>query len=775
MKKSLCIPFALAALCATATEPIRWFNGAWDETGAPKGKLLSDNGSGTSSWWGDRVWTGVEYTYETPPASPADILGSNAKVFGRRLLDGQAIGGGGVPVGWMNGPLVVVFDFKRPCVFNEVDLAFGSGQWRKERDHKTVLSFSDDGTNWSGQVSFAASNIIDRLRLDPAGRGRYLRLELTETGKRPYALDEVLVWGEGEVSEQYPENAKPVEAEWKFPQSIRGNVKTRYSEAKFEEFAAKSSNGVEIVALGPRPDLISWQILGRTPESLSLKMARNETEARFFAVVNATRATNNVAIAVEGLGGGVSAELLVGGNILTSQKKRKLTEQEKFDLKIQGEVPEEMFDKRYDTVPFFSADSRPSGVLSRYVANREQVRGFPSAVPLRPGEAVIVMLRLKTDGAKPGKRKGVFTAKAVKDAVQCLKLKVESSGVARMPVDVEVVDLTLPDPPIWIYTWGPFTSQFPFESKTRFEGDVKAVADLGVTQWWQIPTKGSKLELAMKMRPNSWFVTHICGWPLFGDLYCSSIKELTDDHRKHLDGHTGWQLQMAKAMGIAPERVVFDVPDEIGPGQALIVGEVAKFVKSKHPEVSIFCNPCFWGPKGFWDAETMKKYLLPWYNEAVDISVPYRSHLEDKVKREEMFTKPRRVNAQYAHPTQRAGRSISWSSFRYGLDGYAFWAYYSPTGNPWDIRTWGSWGYEAVNALPLENGVAVCPIYETMREAWEDWRILTALKEAGKTELLDSLLKEFGDSFDRPNMEGLYPYRCDFLKLRDKALGAFAK
>ena len=138
-------------------------------------------------------------------------------------------------------------------------------------------------------------------------------------------------------------------------------------------------------------------------------------------------------------------------------------------------------------------------------------------------------------------------------------------------------------------------------------------------------------------------------------------------------------------------------------------------------------------------------YLLPWDNEAVDISVPYRSHLEDKVKREEMFTKPRRVNAQYAHPTQRAGRSISWSSFRYGLDGYAFWAYYSPTGNPWDIRTWGSWGYEAVNALPLENGVAVCPIYETMREAWEDWRILTALKEAGKTELLDSLLKEFGD------------------------------
>ena len=770
--QSLCISFVLAALCAAAGEPIRWFNGDWDETGAPKGVLLSDNGGGKSSWWGDRVWTGVEYTYETPPTSPADLLGNSGDVFGRRLLDGRAIGGGSVPVGWRKGPLVVVFDFKRPCVFNEVDLVFGSGQWRKERDHKASLSFSDDGTSWRDEVSFAASNIIDRLRLDPAGRGRYMRLELAETGVLPFALDEVLVWGDGEVSEKYPEDAKPVEAEWNFPQSIRGNAKTCYSEAEFDEFAAGASNGVEIVALGTRPDKISSPVLGRTPESISLKMARNETESRFFAVVNATRETNNVAIAVEGLGGGVSAEMLVGGTILTSRKKRKLPEKEvNPDLQILGDLPEEMFDTRYDTLPFFSVDSRPSGILSRYVANREQVRGFPSAVPLRPGEAVVMMLRLKTDGAKPGKRNGVLTVKAVKDGVESSKLKVESSGATSLPLNIEVVDLMLPDPPAWVYTWGPFTSQFPFESKTRFERDVSAVADLGVTQW-QVPTKGSKHELAMKMCPHGWFMAHISGWSLFNAIYCCSIKELTDEHRKHLDEHTAHELEKAKAMGIPPERVVFDVPDEIGPGQALIVGEVAKYVKSKHPEVSIFCNPV-WGPKGFREVETMKKYLLPWYNEAVDISVPYRSHLEDKGKREDIFTQPRRVNAQYAQPTARAERSIAWSSFRYGLDGYAWWTYYSPTGNPWDIRTWEGRNYGALNVLPLADGVAVCPIYEVMREARDDWRLLTALREAGKTELLDSLLKEFADSFDRRNMNGGRPYRCDFLELRDKALGAF--
>ena len=77
--------------------------------------------------------------------------------------------------------------------------------------------------------------------------------------------------------------------------------------------------------------------------------------------------------------------------------------------------------------------------------------------------------------------------------------------------------------------------------------------------------------------------------------------------------------------------------------------------------------------------------------------------------------------------------------------------------------------------MPLENGVAVTPMYEEMREAWEDWRLLTALKEAGKTELLNALLKEFGDSFDRPGMETDRPYKCNFLKLRDKALDAFGR
>ena len=108
-----------AAAGANAAEPIRWVSGVWDERGAPQGKLLTDNGG----WWGERVWTGVSYSYEVIPNSPADRIGDQKDTFGNRLLDGSVAGNWHVPVGREDWKTVVaVFDYKRPCVFNEVDL-----------------------------------------------------------------------------------------------------------------------------------------------------------------------------------------------------------------------------------------------------------------------------------------------------------------------------------------------------------------------------------------------------------------------------------------------------------------------------------------------------------------------------------------------------------------------------------------------------------------------------------------------------------------------------
>ena len=68
--------------------------------------------------------------------------------------------------------------------------------------------------------------------------------------------------------------------------------------------------------------------------------------------------------------------------------------------------------------------------------------------------------------------------------------------------------------------------------------------------------------------------------------------------------------------------------------------------------------------------------------------------------------------------------------------------------------------------------VAVTPIYETMREAWEDYRMLEALRRAGKGELLDELLKSYEGATDYADWENV-PNHSDFQSLHDKALGAF--
>ena len=192
--------------------------------------------------------------------------------------------------------------------------------------------------------------------------------------------------------------------------------------------------------------------------------------------------------------------------------------------------------------------------------------------------------------------------------------------------------------------------------------------------------------------------------------------------------------------------------------------------------MDIYLNPSFWMGKAFAPSERVIADLGGYYNDCVGVSVPYRSIAESAEGRRVLWNTKRHINAQYAHPAHRAGRSLAWSSFLYGFDGFAWWCYcWDATGTPWDIRVWTDFDYETVTAFPLENGVAITAIYEEMREAWEDWRLLSLLRSSGKATVLDAILREFAVSFDPSNMESAKPYACDFLKLRDKALQAFTK
>ena len=119
------------------------------------------------------------------------------------------------------------------------------------------------------------------------------------------------------------------------------------------------------------------------------------------------------------------------------------------------------------------------------------------------------------------------------------------------------------------------------------------------------------------------------------------------------------------------------------------------------------------------------------------------------------------VQAHYLHPARRAGRGMSWKSFRHGFNGWGYYCYYAPQGNAWDIKTWTSLGYSYQMVFPGPKGAIITPIYETMREGWEDYRLLCALRAAGKQQLLDELLTASGQN------------QVNWQDLRNRALAAF--
>ena len=729
-----------------SAEPIVWMDGSIDHSGAPEGKLLTDN----DGWWGDRVWTGVTYKYETPPTSPADFYPGHKETFGRRLLDGDVNTGWNQPVGIVKHPLTVILDFHRRCVFSEVDVIS-----RLSSTNEVSVEVSQDGNEWTMVMKGEGLSAVTRLKFEKRAKGRYLRVSCKSRTNATTWIDELLAWGNAEVTRENPEVVKRLVADWSFPQSLRGVEATKSSEAEFQKFCEREGGGVVIAEVTGDPDRINSPCYDHGINAYELKVARNEVESRWFTVVNASNKEIKIPLKLSNFGVGIDAELLIGGIIRVDKPKRRLTEQERFDLLLTGDEPEEMFKKNFAALPYFTVADKPSSAFTqRYLANSEQVDGFPEAVPLRPSEAMVLMIRWKTNNAKPGMYKGKLRA-----------------GKRSVDISLKVADVVLPHSPVWVYAWNPFTEQYPFQSKTRFGNDVKAVLDLGVSHFCGLPKKGSKLNLAMRLSKSSIFSEWVTRGKAFHEIYNGKKKTLEEADKLEVKQHIEESIDLAKSVGLPLQRLAVELPDEPGFKNIDGVRAMAEYVREIHPELPIFCDPSFWKLEGrFGTYEEIKPHLDGFYNECVDISVPYRSNVECPLKRKAWFETPRKVNAQYAHPSRRAGRSIAWSSYRYGMNGFAYWAYNFARGNPWDIRTWKYYGYEALLVLPLENGVAITPAYEELREAYEDWQLLDALKLSGRHELLKELIAEFADSFDPKQIEAERPYKCDFRALRDKAL-----
>lgn len=764
------------ASAMAAPIPIRWFDGTPDPSGAPEGLLLTPN----QRWFGDRLFTGVEYEWETPPEDPSDTREANGELVpAHRLFRRHPADADTQVVGRHDAaPLVVSFDFKRPCKFSEVTLLHA-------QCHQAggFVEFSEDRANWHDRIAFSTTGAITRLRC--RGTGHFLRLSFQALPPASRTiLDDVYVWGDGEVSSGYPEaldEIAPGDA-LVFPGGVRG--------------------AVSILPM-PTPSLKS-KPSGATPAAFPLTMALNETESRYFAVVNGTDAPQIIGLSADGFGDGVAAELLVGGVMRVSPPKRRISALERVKLATENAFGINNGTRDdIDIVPFFFTNAIPrENFLRRYLANPAQVSGFPGAVSLGPGEGCVVMMRLTTDGTATGMRHG-----ALRVVGNGASPPMAAVGVT-LPIPLTIVDLALPPQSMWIYAYEPFTKQYPFESERRIVRDVERYIGIGATTTRFLPEPGSKEAMFFSSVPQaSVGCDKWCDPALYKRVADGEFTALSEEDRLQIQDGARAFLARSRILGLGDDRVAAFLPDEPQPRNARSVMALARLVKDATPTLRLHCDPLFYAGRGkgdgnapFYSPATVAEALLPEYNDCIDISCPHsylatprQDHVDDQYGEavsddghaytaetlmERLWLHHRAINAMYCHPAGKTGREMVWRCKRFGFNGFAYYEYCHPNIDVWDIDSWGVLNLDYQAVMPLGEDVAITALYETLREAAEDARLIDALKAAGREDVLADVMERSNAAWDRTGWH--WRHRRvqtqkgeDILALREAVLRAF--
>lgn len=723
--------FALIVLAAACLPAERvWWDGSRDDGVEPPGLLLSDN----EGYWGECVLTGVEYRYETPPDSPPDRLKDDANTFGRRLLDGRPSGNWWVPVGLTGGrPLVVTFDFKRRCTFAEVDVCTRSKQVGLE------VEVSATGQDWQSALSrpreACPEREFHRLPLPARPAGRYLRL----TARTPSTtwLDEVLVWGEADpaVPEMVRPIAPPVHLTGAAFPSIPGIDRTAASDQQAWDWLRKLGRAGRTPAVwsqAPTWDTITGGPLlpaaDRVRQHVSLSMARNETECLAVALTNTSLEQPRTVTVKLGPFHRVGSKAAAAGL--------------RGEVRVAGAIPSRSYGVTLG--PLLAAGNLPGrSLLRRHLTNGEQVGAFPT-VTLTPAGSAVLWVSVTSKAVTPG----VYEA------------ELAAAPARPLAVRVEVLPVTLPGPfAWWVQTWSGVTGQFPFEYGDRLAREVAYKQSLGITVWNGFPTPGSAAALA---RERGFALYHLYGLPnrLVNEGYAGKVKPegLTDADRQAVADHIHDLVSQAAALKLQYDDWFVELWDEPGAGNAAAYGALARLIRQADPVVNIYCNPCFWqgwGQGGVADDRAVSRALGDWYADCVDISCPLYLLLRDRPQAGRLFAAERFVNACYTvashHAKSEAAdnvtlyRRLAWDAFGRGWSGWAFYSYYAPRGNPWDDFD-GSWTEDAPDyqvVYPGPRGPIPTRPAESLREGYEDYCLLSLLKELGQERELDAILAAY--------------------------------
>lgn len=738
MKKSTLLPLLLlCTLVLAAAVPARadriWWDGSRDSENAPPGKLLSDN----DGYWGERVLTGVTYSYPTPPDAPADIWKDDHSRFGRRLLDGLPMGNWWVPVGLVNHPLAVVFDFKRACLFREVDVATQTNQI----GIKIECAGSEQGP-WqlAFEQPFAQSSDKPFHRLPLPGlsvsQGRFLRLTVDKPGGINY-LNEVLVWGDARAGDASAEAIQPISPTPNMTgtafASVPGIPKTAFSDSQFWDWRRQIGTAAKKKVVWSQVstwDSITDRSLLPSPKQIArivgLTLARNETECAALALTSTSMqapTTGEVTL---------STFQRIGPATAKSGPAPQITGQ----LRIMGAIGSRNYG--INLGPLFSADNLlGKSLMRRYLTNGDEIQDFPR-LSLPPAGSAVLWLSVTTQNAAPG----LYQA----------RLSCAGSSVL---VRAEVVNVTLPHPRVWVQTWSDTTAQFPFVYGDRLDREVTYKQSLGVTVWSGLPTPGSAAELAHR-RGRTIHQSFGLPWDLVDKGYNNKITPdaLTPKDEQAVTDYIHSLVKQAKDLGLSYDDWYAELWDETG-RNAPLYGAFTKLIRRADPHVRLYCNPIFWNGSGVDDDKTVFALLGPWYRQNVDISVPNSLLLFDHPQSLPLFDAPREFRAFYMVATQSAKsesgalieqyRRQAWDAFARGWNGWGFYSYFAPRGDPWndfdESQSENSPDYEMV--YPGPRGPIPTRQSESVREGWQDYCLLSLLKTRGQTAQLAALLQAY--------------------------------
>ncbi|MBQ6471859.1 MAG: hypothetical protein IJJ33_07740 [Victivallales bacterium] len=387
--------------------------------------------------------------------------------------------------------------------------------------------------------------------------------------------------------------------------------------------------------------------------------------------------------------------------------------------------------------PIFMEGNLPGPVsLRKYIRNAPSIESFP-VLRLQPGEAACVVLRVRSENAQAGVCTGSLHL-----------------GETVMSVAVRILDLTLARPTeIWNngHAMPTILRAAPVVQSGYAANEAQYYHDCGINVLPVNPLESTRglAEIRAKV-PNLLYYFR----PL-GKYHSMLLKRQVTPETLTPE----MEQDILKQMGNVRDRLLaagFDYPcwfislmDEPGVNEtAWGYGKIAELIKNFDSRIQLYCNPCCWAAGGFSPAQEILEAYRPWYNRFVDISYPIAQlwfgwgQLETASLRE-LWAAPRRFNGTYIHPCP--GRIQAWKAFFAEHNAWGFYSMFQPREDPWNDFDSGSMDYQSI--YPGVSGPVFTVISEQTREAWEDYCMLTMLKESGKA---TAVLRKLQESLANP-------------------------